>query len=175
MSPSGPRGQVVWYVWLAFLLGGCPLAGVGVGFWEKRLWLQGTETPPANSSQQGLTERLRGNLTGSLGNQSEEQHQEPSLFSPRLRGLPLLLTPGQAPPLSLCLPLPLTVSPGLWAHVLPLTLRPHPGSSTHHLPASSRENSIGPRLANGLAGFGSGLYPRSSQPWLGEAAGWDRQ
>lgn len=42
-------GHVVMFGWLSCWW--LPPAGVGVGFWEKFLWVQGTETLPANSSQ----------------------------------------------------------------------------------------------------------------------------
>lgn len=93
-------------------------------------------------------------------------------YSPTLRGLPLLMTHGQ----SFCLSPCLQVS---W-HICSLLPDTHPpGSAQPPAPTvsqlSSWENLIGPRLANGLAGFGSGVQPRSNQPWLGEAWGWGRQ
>ena len=93
-------------------------------------------------------------------------------YSPPLRGLPLLMTHGQSVCLSPCLQVSWYI-----CSLLPNT-RP-PGSAQAPAPAvsqlSSWENLIGPRLANGLAAFGSGVQPRSNQPWRGEAWGWDRQ
>lgn len=87
--PLSQGGRSGGHVWLAFPLA-APPAGIGVGFWEKGLWVQGTEAPPANPSQWG--ERRQGNLTGSLGNWNI-RIQACSLL---LRVLPLLMTPGQA-------------------------------------------------------------------------------
>lgn len=90
-------------------------------------------------------------------------------YSPPLRGLPLLMTHGQSVCHRVC------KSPGTSAPFSPTPILLDPPSLQHPLSPSCPPNLIGPRLANGLAGFGSGVQPRSNQPWLGEAWGWDRQ
>lgn len=138
----------------------CSAAWVGVRFWETHPWLQRTETPRTNSAVRRVIEKLQRNLIASMtptAGRSGNQQETVSETKP----------PSSHDLWSVCLSL--TVSAGLLAHPVsqtPTLLAPprlqHPLSPSCPI-CPLEENPTGPRLASGLAGFGSGSTPWSNQ------------